>query len=170
MSFCTSCGTPIEPGDRFCPSCGAPARRQPASPAPLPAGGQSDSTAHSAAGAGLSDNGAGVLCYVFGFISGIIFLVLQPWSRNPTVRFHAFQSIFFNVAAIAIHMVATILGLLLALGLPMGAAGLMMLLYLVIWLGVVALWILLMVRAYSGKPFVLPLVGTWARRMAGSAS
>ena len=56
-----------------------------------------------AAGA-MADNVASALCYVLGLITGIIFLVLAPYNRNPAIRFHAFQSIFLNVACIvAMH-------------------------------------------------------------------
>ena len=46
----------------------------------------------------MTDNVASALCYLLGLITGIIFLVLTPYNRNPVVRFHAFQSIFLNVA------------------------------------------------------------------------
>ena len=48
----------------------------------------------------MSSNVAGLLCYILGFITGIIFLVIEPYKNDKFVRFHAFQSIFFNVALI----------------------------------------------------------------------
>src|SRR5690349_20275840 len=76
MANCPSCGAPVE--GRYCAKCGT---------ATLPA-----------SAAGLPDNTAAALCYVLGLITGIIFLVLEPYSRNKLIRFHAFQSIFLNVA------------------------------------------------------------------------
>ena len=40
---------------------------------------------------GLEDNIAGLLCYVAGWVSGLIFLLIE--TENKFVRFHAVQSI-----------------------------------------------------------------------------
>ncbi len=49
---------------------------------------------------GLEENVAGLLCYVLGWVSGVILLLVE--SQNPFVRFHAAQSIIvFGVANIA---------------------------------------------------------------------
>ena len=47
---------------------------------------------------GLQTNVAAALCYLVGLVTGIIFLVLASYNQNSTIRFHAFQSIFANVA------------------------------------------------------------------------
>ena len=52
--------------------------------------------------AGLTPNVAGALAYLVGAITGILFLVIDPFKTDRFVRFHAFQSIFFNLAWIAI--------------------------------------------------------------------
>ena len=57
-----------------------------------------------AANAGLQANAAGALAYLAGIITGILFLVIDPYKSDRFVRFHAFQSIFFNVAWIALWM------------------------------------------------------------------
>ena len=44
---------------------------------------------------------AGALAYLVGAITGILFLVIDPFKSDRFVRFHAFQSIFFNLAWIA---------------------------------------------------------------------
>ena len=54
------------------------------------------------ANSGLQANTAGALAYLAGIITGIIFLVIDPYKSDRFVRFHAFQSIFFNVAWIAL--------------------------------------------------------------------
>ncbi len=46
----------------------------------------------------MTDNMAAALCYALGFITGILFLVLAPYNQNREIRFHAFQSIFLNIA------------------------------------------------------------------------
>jgi uncharacterized membrane protein len=53
----------------------------------------------------MADNVASTLCYVLGLITGIIFLVLEPYSKNRAIRFHAFQSIFLNLVVIVIEIV-----------------------------------------------------------------
>ncbi len=63
--------------------------------------------------AGLTPNVAGALTYLVGAITGILFLVIDPFKTDRFVRFHAFQSIFFNLAWIAFWIVWTIVGLML---------------------------------------------------------
>ena len=55
---------------------------------------------------GLSDNAAGALAYVT-IIPAIIFLIVEPFNKNPYVRFHAWQSIFLGIAAFALNIVLT---------------------------------------------------------------
>ena len=80
MAFCNMCGAQIADGTTTCPAC---AGRSVVAPA--------------GTGAGLADNVAGMLAY-FTIIPAIIFLVLEPYNRSRFVRFHAWQSIIFNVA------------------------------------------------------------------------
>jgi uncharacterized membrane protein len=115
----------------------------------------------------MQDNVAGALAYLLGFITGIIFLVLEPYNKSREVRFHAFQSIFLNVALIVIHIVLGILGA--ALGtVSLGFGALLMGLFsLVIWLGSVGLWLFMMFKTYSGSKVVLPVIGPLAEKQAG---
>lgn len=94
---------------------------------------------------GLDENLAGLICYLFGFISGIIFMLIEK--DNRFVRFHALQSIFTFAAIFVVSMVINVIPLL---GLIVSI--LMMPLSLV-------LWIVLMVKAYQGKWFKLPFIG-----------
>ena len=59
--------------------------------------------------AGLSDNAAGAIAYIT-IIPAIIFLVMPPYNQSPTVRFHAWQSIFLNVFSIVMYIVLAIIG------------------------------------------------------------
>jgi len=165
MAFCVQCGAEA-PGNFF-PRCGASLAE------PAAAGGYTASGAQAgyaspppAAAAGMSDNTASALCYLVGLVTGIIFLVMAPYNKNKTVRFHAFQSIFFHVGIIVAMIGLTILGTFLSL-LTHGLAGL---LTLVLWplfmLAIFALWLYLMWAAYNNKMVVLPIVGPLAQKQA----
>ncbi len=120
-----------------------------------------------AASSGMSNNVAGMLCYLVGWITGLIFLLIEPYKNDKTVRFHAFQSIFFNVAYIALWIVFIILSGVL--GAITHGASLLITgpLFLVLWLGFLVCWVFLMVKAYSNQTFKLPIIGALAAKQAG---
>jgi uncharacterized membrane protein len=127
-----------------------------ASPTPTPA--QSS---------GMSNNVAALLCYVVGWITGLIFLLIEPYKNDKFVRFHAFQSIFFNVSLIGVYIVVFILSIVLGFitkGLSVFLMGPVLLL---VWLGVLITWIFLMVKAYNNQTFKLPIIGDLAAKQAG---
>lgn len=168
MAFCPNCGSQVS--GRFCPNCGTDAGANTGSAAPPPpppnAGAYVPPTpppGSFAQAPGLTDNLASTLCYVLGFITGIIFLIISPYNHNRTVRFHAFQAIFASVALIAIEIVLGILSSLLwaaHLGLLVGT--LWILLRLAIFVG----WLYLMYMTYNNKKIVLPFVGPLAEKQA----
>jgi uncharacterized membrane protein len=160
MAFCASCGAQVE--GRFCAKCGATVQAPPvAGPPP------GSYAPPPAAAAGMTDNVASLLCYLVGFITGILFLVMEPYNKNRAIRFHAFQSIFLNVALIAVYIVLGILTTaLLTVSLSMFAV--FGLLHLVINLAFLALWVYMMVSAYQGKQVELPVIGPLARKQAGA--
>ena len=144
MPFCATCGAPVE--GRFCAKCGGAVAGGPVSPGSgVPAAG------------GLTENTAAALCYVLTFVTGIIFLVLEPYNKNPTVRFHAFQAIFMGVGIIvfdvALSLIVSILHLY-ALGFLFSLVG----------LAFFVLWIYMIISAYQGKTVVLPVVGALAQQ------
>ncbi|MGC2193107.1 MAG: hypothetical protein WA628_00420 [Terriglobales bacterium] len=109
----------------------------------------------------------GALTYLAGFLTGIIFLVVDPYKSNSFVRFHAFQSIFFNVAWITFWIIWMILSAVLT-PLTAGIFGLIALpLMFVFAVSGFGIWIFLMVQAYQQKLFKLPIVGTFAAEHAG---
>ena len=112
MAACAKCGATLAEGASFCGSCGTPvaAAGGPPAAAATPAAGGGTATA---ASTGLTSNVAAALSYVLGFITGIIFLVMEPYNKDKFVRFHAFQSIFFNAGLIAFWIVWSILAAIL---------------------------------------------------------
>lgn len=166
MAFCASCGAPVE--GRFCAKCGASmaAGAAPGGPSPEPGGPppnpQPVYNPPPISAGGMDDNMAAALCYVLGFVTGIIFLVLDPYNKKPFVRFHAFQSIFLNVAWIAAYMVLGVVEAILHLWLLFSA----------LWglLGLVAfaLWLFCMYKAYNREWFQLPIIGPIALKQSGA--
>ncbi len=166
MAFCASCGSPVE--GRFCAKCGATvgaaAGTGAGAPPPPPTPYANPGGQPVAAGSGLSLNAASALCYVLGLLTGILFLVLEPYNRDRTIRFHAFQSIFLNVAWIAFWIVRLMLGIMLSfIG---GMWMISLLLGMLFGLGFFILWLYLIISAYQGKTVVLPIIGPLAQKQA----
>ncbi len=111
----------------------------------------------------MADNVAGMLCYALGFITGIIFLVLEPYNKNKLIRFHAFQSIFMSVAAIAVRIVLGIVftALWSVSGLFLGLA-----IFSLFSLACFILWLYMLISTYQGKTVVLPVIGPLAQQQA----
>jgi uncharacterized membrane protein len=107
---------------------------------------------------GMEPNLAGLLCYVLGWITGLIFLILE--NKNKFVRFHAIQSIVTFGAITVVCIVLGIFSLIPFLGI---------LFWLINWLiSLLAfvLWIVLMVKAYQGERFKLPVAGDIAEKQS----
>jgi uncharacterized membrane protein len=109
-----------------------------------------------AASNAMPDNVASALCYVLGLVTGVIFLLIAPYNQNRAVRFHAFQSIFLHVAAIAAFFVGNIvLGMMHLWALEP-----------LIGLAFLLLWVFIVVKTWQGSKIVLPLVGQLAEQQA----
>lgn len=99
---------------------------------------------------GMQPNIAGLLCYFLGFVTGLVFYLVEK--KNKFIRFHAMQSIVVFGAIFVINIVLMAIPVLGFL-----ANALLSLLSLV-------LWILLMVKAYQGEYFKLPIAGDIAEK------
>lgn len=164
MAFCPNCGTQV--AGTFCQNCGTSMTGGAApSGGPTPGGatpGYAPPQPLAATSTGISENVAGALCYLAGFVTGIIFLVLAPYNQNKFVRFHAFQAIFGHVALVILWILFFIVnGMLTFL-----THGLAFLLYPLVMIGVIVLWLYLMYSAYNNKRIKLPLVGDLAEKQA----
>ena len=98
---------------------------------------------------GLSENVAGALSYLLGFITGIIFLLIEK--DNKFVRFHAMQSTILFIALFIVNVILTITFIGLLLVPIVGLIGLV-------------LWLVLMYMAFTGKKFKLPVIGDIAEK------
>ena len=116
---------------------------------------------------GLSPNVAGALAYLFGPLTGILFLVLEK--ENRFVRFHAAQSIVVTIAMVVLSIALTVLNSILAI-IPILGWIVGIVLTLVVGLGTFVLWLLLMFQAFQGKEWELPVLSQYARRMISSTA
>ena len=102
---------------------------------------------------GLQENVACVLCYVLGWVSGIVFLIIEP--ENKTIKFHAFQSILVFASLSVIMMIFGWIPVLsIIFGVIVGIVGF------IAWIG-------LMVMAAQEKKYKVPIAGELAEKWAG---
>jgi uncharacterized membrane protein len=172
MAFCANCGTTVTDGSAFCSSCGKPvapiagavAVMQPGSGAQAVAVQPAIATAYAQpATSGLTPNVAAALAYILGFITGVVFLVLDPYKKDRFVRFHAMQSILYSAAGIIFRIGWSILvGALVDIS---GWAALVLVpVGVVISLGLFGFWIFLMYQAYCNREFRIPIIGAIAAK------
>jgi uncharacterized membrane protein len=120
---------------------------------------------------GLDENVAALLSYVFGWLSGLIFFLIEKDSR--LVRFHAMQSLLFNVlvaiVAIVLWVVAFVV-LIVSTQLPSIVGSLVSLLMTLIWvvfcIGILIAWVLCLIKAFQSQYFKLPIIGNFAEKFS----
>jgi len=147
MAFCKSCGQEIGTAS-FCPKCGA---SQAAVATPVAAAASPTE--------GLQENVAGLLCYILGWVTGLIFLLID---KRPFVKFHAAQSIAMSIGVIVLYI---------ALAIFMGVLHVMhifflgLIIYPILWLALFLLWIFVMYKAYQHDKYKLPIIGNLVEGM-----
>jgi uncharacterized membrane protein len=162
MAFCADCGAALSEEAGFCGRCGKAVAA--ASQATGAVGQTVTASAAALPGFGLTSNVAAALAYILGFITGIIFLVLEPYKSDPFVRFHAMQSILFNVAYVMFWILWSILWGLLEDVMGWWLLSIHAPLSLLIGLGMFLLWFYLMYQAYSQREFRIPVIGAIAAK------
>lgn len=145
LTSCPHCAAQMPETAAFCPGCGRLM--------------QAESRAQGKVGA-LSEPIAGALAY-FTFIPAIVFLVLEPYKKNRFVRFHSLQCLLLWLAGILLAIALKLAGLLLFI-IPVAGPLLVLLLSMVVGLAAVAIWLVLVVKAFQGVTFRLPLLGDFA--------
>ena len=123
--------------------------------------------AHPTTSTGLTANIAGLLAYVLGPFTGVLFLVIEK--ENRFVRFHAAQSVAVSLAIIALSIAFSIMSAVLAV-VPILGWIVALLAGLVFGLVTFVLWIVLMLRAFQGREWEVPVVGRYARRYVTPAT
>ena len=128
-------------------------------------------TAPAKSSTGLDENLAALLSYIVGWISGLVFFLIEKDSR--LVRFHAMQSILLNVVAavlgIGIWILATFTGFVVSyisgilsfvLSLVLGLVGF------VVGIGILVGVVICLIKAYQGQYFKLPVIGNMAEKFS----
>ncbi|MFZ1007873.1 MAG: zinc-ribbon domain-containing protein [Candidatus Sulfotelmatobacter sp.] len=148
---CPDCAAEMPDDAAFCPGCGramhAPER------------------AHGTVG-GLPETMSGALAY-FLVVPAIVFLLIQPFSKNRFVRFHSFQCLGFCLVGVVIGAALRILGVMLAF-IPAVGHLLVALFTMLVSLAFFVVWVVLVVKALQGEMFKLPLVGDFAEKQAAA--
>jgi uncharacterized membrane protein len=150
MAFCPNCGTSVD--GRFCAKCGASVAQDAGAPIGAPS---STPPISGSTSSGMSDNVAAALAYIS--IVGIIFLLIEPYNRNKTVRFHALQGLLLAATSIVTYIVMSVIASVF-----WGLLFLMPLVYLAFF----GIFLFLMFKAYSGEKIVLPVIGPIAEKQA----
>jgi len=155
MPFCAQCGSQVD--GKFCAKCGAAvdAGAGPAPNVPPPIANP---------GLGMDENLAAALCYIP--IVGLIFLLIEPYSKNKTIRFHALQSVFFCVAWIIVAIVLGIFSGIMFMAMPNAIWSLWIAITRLVELAFFVGLIVMAVKAYQGQRFVMPIIGPMAEKQA----
>ncbi len=168
MTSCGNCGATLTQTTGFCGSCGKPVVQ--GSPVAFAGAGSGSpvlaSNPATANGSGLTSNLAAALAYVLGIVTGILFLVLEPYKNDRFVRFHAMQSmlfflavVVFNIAwVIVVDMLSAFSGWIAVATLPVGT---------LIFLSLFLFWLYVMYQAYSRREFRIPVIGAIAAKQLG---
>lgn len=119
---------------------------------------------------GLEPNIAGLLCYVLGWLTGLVFFFMEK--ENSFVKFHAVQSIVVFGVITGIYIALSIIqGILASIFWGVGGGGFLViistlfgLISTLVGLASLVLWILLMFKAYQNEMFKLPIAGNIAEK------
>lgn len=166
MAHCTKCGAALEGSGTFCGECGAPAGAQPVAVSASSGSAAAAAIAPATAGTGLTMNLAAALSYALGAITGVIFLVVDPYKTNRFVRFHAMQSVLFSIACVILSIAWSIVAGILVSMLGFWVLTIDVPLRLIFGLGIFVLWLYLMFQAYSQREFRIPWLGDIAAKQA----
>ena len=101
------------------------------------------------------------LTYIGFFVTGLVFLYLEPYSQDEFIRFHARQSIIFSIAWFAVQI---IVGVFISV-MPHPISRLLNFLLSIFNIATAIFWVVLMYKAYSGERYRIPELADWAESM-----
>jgi len=120
---------------------------------------------------GLDENIAALLSYIFGWIGGLIFFLIEKESRF--VRFHAMQSLLLNVLFVVIFIVLWVVSIVMVVissqlpgALAMVVNLIVTLFWIALWVGLVIAWIMCLIKAFQKQYFKLPIIGNMAEKFS----
>jgi uncharacterized membrane protein len=149
LTSCPHCAAQMPETAAFCPACGLPP--------------QAEARVQGRVGP-FSESVAGALAY-FTFVPAIVFLLVEPYSKNRFVRFHSVQCLLLGAAAmvlgIAIKLASVVLFIIPVIG-PL----IVVLVSTVVALAVVVIWLVLVIKAFQGEMFRLPWLGDLATQQS----
>lgn len=145
--FCSACGAQMADGASVCPACGKAVA--------VGGGAAAQMAPAQSTSSGLTPNVAGLLAYLL-WIPAIIFLVIEPYNKDKTIRFHSFQALFLGVASIVGLTVLSMIPILGWILVPF------------VWLAVFIVSIYAAIKAYQGQKVMLPVIGPMAEKQANA--
>ncbi len=131
-----------------------------------PMGGAAAASALGPTSMGMQANVAAGLSYIVGWITGLIFFLSEK--QNQFVRFHAMQSILFSGGLTVLYIVVWVLDVVFAVANIGVLAVLFGCLFWLVGLAAFVVWIILLINAFQGKKFKLPVIGDYAEKYANS--
>jgi uncharacterized membrane protein len=115
---------------------------------------------------GLPETLAGAMAYCT-IIPAIVFLLVEPYSKNRFVRFHSLQCLGVCLVTLVVGAMLRVAGFVLFF-IPVLGHLLVWLLSMVVTLAFFVVWVVLVVKALQGEMFKLPVVGEFAERRASA--
>ena len=109
---------------------------------------------------GLSENAAGGLAYIT-VIPAIIFLFVAPYNKNSYIRFHSWQCLLlaaaWAVTEFVIYLAGSIFSFLGLIGFGLAP---------MVSLATLILWLMLLIKAFNGERYKLPVIGDIAEKQS----
>ena len=152
LKSCPDCAAQMPDSAAFCPGCGRSM--------------QIESAAEPKPGVA-RENLAGALAYVT-FLPALVFLLRDPYRKDPFLRFHSVQCLLLWLASVVVAVLLRLVSILL-LSVPVVGPLLALLVAVIISLAALFTWIVLVVKAFQGERFALPVIGDLAEQYSGAA-
>jgi uncharacterized membrane protein len=127
-------------------------------------------TAYDTTSTGISARTEALLSYVLGWVTGLIFFVIER--KNSFVRFAAAQSIVFfgtmTIIYFLVRIIGGILGAIPLLGLLISP--IFGIIATIVWIVTFLVWIFLLIQSYRGKTVRLPFFSAYADSMVNRST